>query len=302
MARASILLVLWLALLGSAPNAKQNERAEQPGSANEVQNGEAPSQSDVVAASPEVETVEPVQTQDCEPGQDNRKSDLCAQWKAADAAREAANWARWSFFLAIAGTLGLFATLYYTRKAVRAAEDATADADAALAVAERNARAAADHVAVARQSAESELRAYLSISDAFAFGMTPERQPTFCVTIKNQGRTPAHKVRIFSVVTWTASAPEDVVVRFTDPAVKVGTLAGGMEWTYKSETAGHPWPPGLYAAVMSMQCVLVYSGVVAYRDIFRKRRLTTFKAYLRIDDVVNDKAGLALAKGGNHAN
>ncbi|MBI2260047.1 MAG: hypothetical protein HYU62_00045 [Caulobacterales bacterium] len=32
----------------------------------------------------------------CDPGKDNRRSDLCAQWKAADSAAEAALWTRWT--------------------------------------------------------------------------------------------------------------------------------------------------------------------------------------------------------------
>ncbi len=41
----------------------------------------------------------------CNPGEDNRQSDLCAQWKAADAAYESARWTRATFWL---GFVGLF--------------------------------------------------------------------------------------------------------------------------------------------------------------------------------------------------
>lgn len=51
-------------------------------------------------------------------------SDLCAQWKAADAARDAAEWACWSIWVGVAGTIGLMINLVYTRKAVLAAEAA----------------------------------------------------------------------------------------------------------------------------------------------------------------------------------
>jgi hypothetical protein len=41
----------------------------------------------------------------CDQGKENRKSDLCAQWKAADAAKDSADWTRRTFWLAVAGTI-----------------------------------------------------------------------------------------------------------------------------------------------------------------------------------------------------
>jgi hypothetical protein len=98
----------------------------------------------------------------CRPGEDDRTSELCAQWKAADAGDKAAYWARWSFFLGIIGTLGLLWTLYYTRKAVRLAGSASQDTQTGLAIAARNADAAAEQVKIARETAQAELRPFLS--------------------------------------------------------------------------------------------------------------------------------------------
>lgn len=47
----------------------------------------------------------------CKKGDDIRSSDLCAQWKAADAAREAAFWAQKSYNVSFWGTLGVLGTL-----------------------------------------------------------------------------------------------------------------------------------------------------------------------------------------------
>lgn len=41
----------------------------------------------------------------CAEGEENRNSDLCAQWKAADAAKESADWTGRTFFLGIFGTV-----------------------------------------------------------------------------------------------------------------------------------------------------------------------------------------------------
>lgn len=46
------------------------------------------------------------------------ESDLCAQWRAANAGEDSAFWAKWGFWIGLGGMIGLFWTLYYTRKAV----------------------------------------------------------------------------------------------------------------------------------------------------------------------------------------
>lgn len=53
------------------------------------------------------------------------ESDLCAQWHAAYAAEDSARWTMWSVYVGIAGIVGLLASLYFTKKAVLAAEEAT---------------------------------------------------------------------------------------------------------------------------------------------------------------------------------
>ena len=66
-----------------------------------------------------------VLTDPCEKGQDRRESDLCAQWKAADAAARAALWAMIGTFVAALGTIGLFWQIHLTRKAVEDTGEAT---------------------------------------------------------------------------------------------------------------------------------------------------------------------------------
>jgi hypothetical protein len=130
----------------------------------------------------------------CQVGVENRKSDLCAQWKAADAASDAAFWAHWSFILGLFGTLGLFATLYYTRKAVNLANETARDAEEALKIAARNADAAAEQVRVSEKTATHQLRAYVGVESV----SLETELPTFStsrnkvtVILKNFGQTPA---------------------------------------------------------------------------------------------------------------
>ena len=97
-----------------------------------------PTQPAPAVAPPSAKPVEPIQALElnrpCKEGGDARDSDLCAQWKAADAARDAADWTRWGVLIGIIGTVGLFWTLYYSRAAVKAAQSATKDAENALTI------------------------------------------------------------------------------------------------------------------------------------------------------------------------
>jgi hypothetical protein len=56
----------------------------------------------------------------CEKGNDRRNSDLCAQWKAADAALDAAKYSFWGLGIGVIGTIFLVATFWETRKTARA--------------------------------------------------------------------------------------------------------------------------------------------------------------------------------------
>lgn len=61
-------------------------------------------------------------TNPCEQGSDNRNSDLCAQWKAADAAKKSADWNVYiGIFASLAGALTLAAAVaaaYFAKQAV----------------------------------------------------------------------------------------------------------------------------------------------------------------------------------------
>ena len=57
----------------------------------------------------------------CENGKEQSKSELCAQWRAADAASEAAEWAKWSVVAGIIGLVGVLYTLMLTRRSTKAA-------------------------------------------------------------------------------------------------------------------------------------------------------------------------------------
>ncbi len=121
----------------------------------------------------------------CEPGEDNRNSDLCAQWKAADAAFESAEWERLNFSLGVGGVITGLVTL--------------ASAIAAAFFAKRASDAAWRAVNVTRDIGEAQVRAYLYCSSA-RYERSSE-SVSVIVELGNSGNSPASKVTIFGHAT-----------------------------------------------------------------------------------------------------
>ena len=175
-----LIIAVGLATLGAGNSPKHPGTSEQE----KTEQGEPQSAPAVFS---HVETVEAVQSaeyqQPCEQHRDNRNSDLCAQWKAADAAFDAAQWAKWQFFLGIAGAVGLLMTIYYTRRAVLAAVASNKNAQ--------------DSLAHAKDMASVELRPYHHIDEIIsqpAKGITGT--DFVAIRIKNFGSTPAIDFRL----------------------------------------------------------------------------------------------------------
>jgi hypothetical protein len=160
----------------------------------------------------------------CNKGENRRSSDLCAQWKAADAAKLAANVALW---VGIVGTFIGGLTLFAAIQAARWAKKAAIET-------EKGATAAERAVSETQRIGEAQTRAYLSIvacSILFKDGKI-SLQPT----IRNSGQSPALKVR------WKAAVHL--------MAVKDGNLrAGETDPTYRNQTidiAAQSERPALY--------------------------------------------------------
>ena len=101
----------------------------------------------------------------CHAPEDHIQCDLEAQWKAADSARDAANWSWYQMIISMFGLAGLLYSLELTRKATGVAIAATKDADKALGIAARNADAADEQVAHAKDTARRQLRAYVFVEN-----------------------------------------------------------------------------------------------------------------------------------------
>jgi hypothetical protein len=150
--RSIVFAIAGLILIGAAPNKNGINQPNQPPSQNRITD----QLKDVVAAIKE-SNKSPQPDNGCKAGQDDRSSDLCAQWKAADAAKEAA-W--WTFFAAITTAVGVvigFLTLFAAGFAAWYAKKAANET-------EKGARAALDAVAatnLANEIAREASRAWI---------------------------------------------------------------------------------------------------------------------------------------------
>lgn len=113
----SIVFALGLILSGPA-NSQKPEPNQGQASDNAV------GQPDRTAATFEKLPISPAPDKGCERGQDDRQSDLCAQWKAADAAADSATWAYWTFWTGLLGLVIGGGTLFAAWRAAHWAKEA----------------------------------------------------------------------------------------------------------------------------------------------------------------------------------
>jgi hypothetical protein len=172
--RCIILAALGWLILAASPAPDNSTKPEQSAPAKSVQHSLdtiARAQDEIAEAAKPGEYEQP-----CPDGKRNYKSDLCAQWYAANAARDAADWAYWSLAVSILGTIGIGVALGLTIQSNR----------------------------IAVNTARLQLRCYMS----------PEKvrvkwyDETFdndikilrcSVTMWNRGQTPARNVKVY----WT---------------------------------------------------------------------------------------------------
>lgn len=156
-------LAAWLILIGaSAPN--NNAQAAPP----KITTGIERSLADIANAQAQaVEQGKPSEYQaPCQRDEYNNKSDLCAQWYAASAARDAANLAWWAVFwtvvstvISICGLVALIVTIWHSKAGLHRADEANKLARTEFEAARKDADAAAaanaEALLFARKSAEA---------------------------------------------------------------------------------------------------------------------------------------------------
>jgi hypothetical protein len=160
----------------------------------------------------------------CDEGDDQRSSDLCAQWKAADAAKSAAN-ATW-FFGALGSLIGsltlaaAWSAAKWAKKAAEHTEVGAKEAGNSVIAARRANRNASEANDISREANYVQSRPYLYLVDqSVAYqhmrsvghvGDTGD----IVLHFKNFGQTPARRVILRAKVVvggvWNAGEPVDL--------------------------------------------------------------------------------------------
>lgn len=184
----------------------------------------------------------------CEDGQEDRNSSLCADWKAADAAQEAADYAFWSLIGTAIGTSLLIWTLWETRS-----------------------------------SSRRELRAYVSVK-VFGLEVTEYRTGhlnlVFRTVAHNGGATPAYNCNHFGFI--AAMSQEEAASKLGkvqpihSSAEKGGAVIHAGEDFTSMMTNSSVIDPHTLSGLKSGALRLYAFGVTSYFDTFGVKRRTDF--------------------------
>lgn len=207
----------------------------------------------------------------CREPQGHDESDLCAQYRAAEAAGIAAYWARWQAWLSLAGIVGLSFTVFLTIRATNAAVDAN--------------KIASETKEETIRIGEAQTRAYLSVVRADVHVDRKDRNhpnfPRFEVALHfhNSGETPAVNVAYHctaEVSKWIdvnilpslGTVPEQRFVTNIPPGeaseIDVPCYGIALRWReYKEQ-----WDQVTEDTKFGQMPMLVIYGVVFYEDVF----------------------------------
>lgn len=170
--RCAVLVALGWLILAASPLYKNRTNAHQPGAYANTQQ----SRRDITVALNKPDGI-PDTDKGCEKGQENRNSDLCAQWKAADAAQASADWTGLMYPWVVVGTIIGGLTLFAAAAAAIYARDAAKAAGMSL-----------DHE---RVRTIAELQPYVFPSTLKLEPASAIANEQVVVTFKNFGQTPA---------------------------------------------------------------------------------------------------------------
>jgi hypothetical protein len=197
----------------------------------------------------------------CQPGEDNRQSDLCAQWKAADAASG-------SMWAAIVGLAIGAATLIFAWRAAhwakKAAEQTSRNADVT----------------------EKGLTAYLSIENVVIH--SEALQPlAFECTLRNDGQTPASKVLVdYRLSAISPSDPTNKILISQESLTTNHRVSGQLPVIippipFKNQI----WPPSIDERI---EFFLFLNIKIKWDDVFGKshKRSDDFNLSVRLDSFI----------------
>lgn len=283
----SIILAVGLTLCGASPSPQDGAVPKKQQSAQAEPKATPYITAVATKASEPVEP--PEYYQPCGQNGSQGKSDLCAQWSAANAAKEAANWAWYQMWLSLAGVLGLVVTLWYNFRALRLAERESEETTNALIIAERNASAAArasqsasEANRLAREAMQRQLRPYVyldSISIKYdhmgAFDFIGDKGEIKLV-LKNFGNSPARRgtirARAFVGGVWNApfnQGLDDTTIEYlADLPPQSGRTQSGYTVLGLKESHG---------SILLGNASVFIEGQIRYEDGFGNEYFTNFR-------------------------
>lgn len=274
-----------LAIAGASENYKQRAACEDGRASHQCE----PTNSNVVQiGGPPVYRIQPPPA-DPNPDRDEwrTENDLQAQW-------EQAKWAFWAVvaaFTAIGvtgiGVVFVALTLQATRAAVDEAGRAT--------------KAANEAVEVTRNTAERQLRAYISVEPHYE--IHPNTVPDYRIKVINRGQTPAYEV-----LGWSDGAisigPEDEELDEYPTTRKANainrTLGPGADF-YLNASFTKPISNDEIKEMLAGRWWMFVWGEVTYRDAFMQQRYLRFR-YRVGGHGMRVGRGFTICKGGNEEN
>jgi hypothetical protein len=219
-----------------------------------------------VAGQPQAKEYDP----HCRQPESAADGDLCAQWGAVKAVDESNRLVRVNILLSlILGALGVVATAIGAVLVYRS-----------LVQSEEGLKAASDANQLARETAQRELRAYVSAEKIAVVGLYVGHKATFVLEIVNRGQTPAYDVEIWSMPLAVTGEPDRAKAFRKNTGHKTSKMVLGpsQDHTHTNASAGEITPESHFFLMNGG--TMIYFGVITYRDAFKKRRRTAFKYFV----------------------
>ncbi|WP_428249184.1 hypothetical protein [Ferrovibrio sp.] len=203
--------------------------------------------------------------------------DLEAQWAAAAAGERMARLAVWQLVFGGLGIVAVGWSLYYTRKA--------------LELSRKSADAAEESIAVARESAERELRAYLSMTPNKLGGLYEGGTVSIEFKPVNHGQSPAFRMRhVFEIRTLSLPLPDDFI--FEEPTRIIDnhiTIFPNVDTNKTWFNAKATTTQGELEEIRNKRAGLFCWGTTFYEDIFGKQRTVNFRVYFTGQNVADSQ-------------
>ncbi|WP_157099117.1 hypothetical protein [Novosphingobium rosa] len=214
----------------------------------------------------------------------DHQSDLCAQWTAANAARDAANWSEYSnyiaglsLFVSLGGFIALILTLKQTDRAIELSED----------------------------TSKRQLRAYVRLDLVGVGVVKSEKVIEIPVNIVNYGSTPAVDgafagVAVVRPPNWNW---DDEVLAETFIGDRPQITAHKDQPFRVTMASDVVLPSQIHSNIMSGMAVVYARGTFHYKDVFGQAHQTSIQVEFHgTDDGPNGQGGrMRIASRGNEA-